>query len=188
MRRDVVAMVLAGAVAVIGCAKQATEASPPPSPARAAVGAGAGRMGAQMPVMPDSIVEQNNRFAAAVTARIAGREDEPAEQVFKDIRVLQGVPAGRLVAMMNQGYARGLGVSCTHCHDPEAWDANVRRPKTKARGMIRMVRMINEGNKTIPEFEGDPPTISCIVCHKGSRRPQVPRRPGAGRGTGAQLP
>ena len=49
---------------------------------------------------------------------IAGRENQPAESVFKNIKILKGVPAGRLVNIMNMGFGRSLGVSCGFCHVP----------------------------------------------------------------------
>jgi hypothetical protein len=41
---------------------------------------------------------------------IAGKENEPAEKVFKNIQLLKGVPAGRLLRVMELGYSRSLGV------------------------------------------------------------------------------
>src|ERR1051326_4324164 len=48
--------------------------------------------------------------------RIAGQENKPAEEVFKNIQLLKGMPAGRLLRVMELGYGRSLGVDCTHCH------------------------------------------------------------------------
>jgi hypothetical protein len=132
--------------------------------------------------MPDSINALNESYVARVTASIAGRENLPAEQVFKDIQVLKGQPASRVLAIMNAGYSRALGVSCEHCHDTSAFESNAKEEKTTARGMIRMVNMINEGNRSIPEFANDPVVINCTVCHRGARRPvrNLPA-PGGGR-------
>src|SRR5258705_13116266 len=47
---------------------------------------------------------------------IAGQENKPAEEVFKNIQMLKGMPAARLLRVMEMGYARSLGVNCTHCH------------------------------------------------------------------------
>jgi hypothetical protein len=46
---------------------------------------------------------------------IAGRENDPAGRVFKNMRIewLKTTPARRLLDIMNGGYARALGVSCT---------------------------------------------------------------------------
>jgi hypothetical protein len=180
--------VAAGIVmAAMGCAKSPQPApAPAPAPVVAQQAGPGGRGGApqaQVPVMPDSIAQQNDRWVAELTTQITGKENLPAEQVFKDIQLLQGTPASRMLAIMNVGYARSLGVSCAHCHNTAAWESNERPQKKEARGMIRMVNMINEGNKTIPEFGNDPPIVNCTVCHRGSRRPvrNMPA-PGGARG------
>jgi hypothetical protein len=136
--------------------------------------------------MPDSVQQANDRAVAAVLAQIQGKENLPAEQVFKDIQVLKGQPASRVVQIMNTGYARALGVSCAQCHDASDYASNVKGDKKTARGMIRMVDMINEGNKSIPEFAGDVPVVNCVVCHRGGRRPvRMLPGPGGQRGGGA---
>src|SRR5262245_41228421 len=53
---------------------------------------------------------------------IAGQENKPAEQVFKNIQILKGMPAARILRIMELGYARSLGVNCTHCHVADAWE------------------------------------------------------------------
>jgi len=55
----------------------------------------------------DSVNSARRDSAAAMVLRsIAGHENEPAEQVFKNIKILQGIPAGRLVNIMNMGFGR----------------------------------------------------------------------------------
>src|SRR5262245_47821823 len=48
-------------------------------------------------------------------------EDKPAEQVYKNIQVMKGMPASRLMSAMNR-LAQSLGVDCSHCHVPDALD------------------------------------------------------------------
>ncbi|MEO5511147.1 MAG: photosynthetic reaction center cytochrome c subunit family protein [Longimicrobiales bacterium] len=185
-RREIAGFATAVVMAAMGCAQSVPQPVPAPAPAQqvAPGGRGGAPQGqAQIPVMPDSIAQQNDRWVAELTTQIAGRENLPAEQVFKDIQLLQGTPANRMLAIMNVGYSRSLGVSCAHCHNTAAWESNERTQKKEARGMIRMVNMINEGNKTIPEFGNDPPIVNCTVCHRGSRRPvrNMPA-PGGARG------
>jgi hypothetical protein len=136
--------------------------------------------------MPDSVQQANDRAVAAVMAQIAGKENLPAEQVFKDIQVLKGQPASRVLQIMNTGYSRALGVSCAQCHNTADYASNEKGDKKTARGMIRMVNMINEGNKSIPEYAGDVPTVNCVVCHRGGRRPvrNLPGQGGPPRGAG----
>jgi hypothetical protein len=165
----------------IGCAKTSTPTpAPAPSPAAVAAPRPAGPV-APTSAQTDSINALNDKAVAAMMAQIAGKENLPAEQVFKDIQVLKGQPAGRLLTIMNSGYSRALGVTCAHCHNTADYSSNERGQKKEARGMIRMVTMINEGNRQIPEFAGDPPVVNCVVCHRGARRP-VNRLPGQGGG------
>ena len=179
---------LCAIAAFVSCSSQATTVTPAPTaaaPSAAAPAQGGGR--AALPVMPDSINALNERYVAQITAQIAGRENLPAEQVFKDIQLLKGQPASRLLMIMNAGYSRGLGVSCEHCHVPSDFASNAKEDKTTARGMIRMVNAINENNKTIPEFANNAVVVNCTVCHRGSPRPvrNMPA-PGAPARAGAQ--
>ena len=57
-----------------------------------------------------SVQETNDAYVEQIKRQIAGHEQEPAEQVFKNIQWLKGVPAGRLLLIMNLGYSRALGV------------------------------------------------------------------------------
>src|SRR3954469_12469037 len=53
----------------------------------------------------DSVTAIRRDSAAAMVLRsIAGRETQPAESVFKNIKIFKGVPAGRLVNIMNIGF------------------------------------------------------------------------------------
>ena len=49
------------------------------------------------------IIAEREKYAKEVRAMITGHEKEPAETVFKNIKVLKGVPAGRVPAIMNLG-------------------------------------------------------------------------------------
>ena len=69
-------------------------------------------------------------------------EDRPAEQVYKNIQVMKGMPAARLMSAMNR-LTQSLGVDCSHCHVPDALDKDDKPAKQTARKMFEMVRMIN---------------------------------------------
>ena len=70
---------------------------------------------------------------AKLREQIKGKEQEPAEKVFKNIQMMKTVPAGRLLAIMEMGYARSLGVNCTHCHAPDKWESDEKSTKQIAR-------------------------------------------------------
>jgi hypothetical protein len=111
---------------------------------------------------------------AKLREQIKGKETEPAEKVFKNIQILKGVPAGRLLAIMEMGYARSLGVNCTHCHVPEKWEAEDKPQKQIAREMWAMMGKINtELLKNIKNLKSESPTINCTTCHRGQVKPAL---------------
>jgi len=92
---------------------------------------------------------------------------QPAEQVFKNIQVLNGMHAADLQGAMSF-IASSLGVDCDYCHrqDKEGTFASDIVPaKLRAREMIRMVRRINQEN-----FHGEN-RVTCFTCHQGSTAP-----------------
>jgi hypothetical protein len=124
----------------------------------------------------DSVTAIRRDSAAAMVLRsIAGRETQPAESVFKNIKIFQGVPAGRLVNIMNMGFGRSLGVSCGFCHVPGKWDLDDKEEKNTARLMFAMVQTINRDYMSkVPTDRGSPPVVNCFTCHRGNPRPMGP--------------
>src|SRR5205085_4037606 len=78
-----------------------------------------------------------------VLDHIAGKETMPAESVFKNIKIMKKVPAGRLVQIMNRGFGRSLGARCRLCHVQDHWDADDKEAKKTARLMITMADTVN---------------------------------------------
>src|ERR1043165_7282888 len=102
---------------------QTTANTNPPPPGGAVVQTQRGQAGAQGgfrgPMtdsarrVRDSLTSARRDSGAAMVLRsIAGHENQPAESVFKNIKIFKGVPAARLVDIMNHGFGRSLGVSC----------------------------------------------------------------------------
>ncbi|HKR10226.1 MAG TPA: c-type cytochrome [Gemmatimonadaceae bacterium] len=120
--------------------------------------------------------------AAMVLRSIAGRENQPAESVFKNIKIFKGVPAGRLVNIMNNGFGRSLGVSCGFCHVPGKWDLDDKEEKNTARLMFAMVQTINRDyiSKVPHDSVGPMPVVNCFTCHRGNSRPPGPDGPPPG--------
>lgn len=105
---------------------------------------------------------------------IAGKENKPAEEVFKNIQMLKGMPAARLLRVMEMGYARSLGVNCTHCHVADAWEKEDKPTKQIARDMNAMVAAINnEQLKKIKNLKGPNSIINCTTCHRGQSKPAL---------------
>lgn len=125
------------------------------------------------PAPTNSVQAANDGFEASVRATIAGREKEPAVTVFKNVRLknLQNVPAGQFLDIMNYGYARGLGVTCEHCHTVGDFASDEKRPKRAAREMAAMHTAINQQLLRMENLETMPPEerfINCGTCHRGT--------------------
>ena len=88
-----------------------------------------------------------------------GQQEKPAEQVYKNIQVLTGLPASELDGVM-LFMSASMGVGCTHCHS-SSWENDDKTAMTAARRMIVMTRAINKEN-----FSGNP-AITCYTCHRG---------------------
>ena len=155
-----------GACVTAACLATISEAQPPSMIA-------ARRPRTSAPAQEPSNQEINNRYVKQISERIAGREKEPAERVFKNIQWLKGVPAQTLLVIMNAGYSRALGVSCAHCHVEQDFSSDEKRPKRAAREMAVMHRMINEQLKKMENLETDVQkrAINCSTCHHGTINP-----------------
>ena len=126
--------------------------------------------------MPDTNAAANRAFVAAVLKEIAGRETQPAESVFKNVKIpwLGNTQAQTFLAIMNVGYARALGVRCTYCHVETDFASDAKRPKRAAREMAVMHRMINTElakMQHIPTPANQNRAINCATCHRGTTRP-----------------
>ena len=94
-----------------------------------------------------------------------GAEDQrPAEQVYKNIQTLKGVPAGRWMMLMTM-FSKSLGVDCTHCHVQGEFEKDDKPAKQTARKMLSMVGSIAR------EIYKGSTSINCYTCHKGKAQP-----------------
>jgi copper oxidase (laccase) domain-containing protein len=132
---------------------------------------------AAAPAQGSSTQEINDRFVKQFKDRIAGHETEPAEQVFKNIQWFKGTPAARLLLIMNLGYSKALGVTCTYCHVETDFSSDDKRPKRAAREMAVMHRGINDQLKKMQNLEPNPNrAINCSTCHRGAIDPTASER------------
>lgn len=126
------------------------------------------------------------RAIADLQRAIAGKEDLPATEVFKHITQYKGVTAGRLLRIMEFGFSRGLGVTCTHCHVAGEWEREDKAAKQIAREMSKMMATLNSDLlKKIPNLKSTNPAVNCTTCHRGQIRPAL-ELPAAGRGQEGQ--
>jgi hypothetical protein len=111
---------------------------------------------------------------ADLSRKIAGQETKPAAEVFKNIQILKSMPAGRLLRIMELGYARSLGVTCLHCHVAGEWDKDEKPTKQIARDMINMANTINSDLlKNIKNLKGPNSVVNCTTCHRGQVKPAL---------------
>jgi hypothetical protein len=110
---------------------------------------------------------------SAGQAGAAGQAEGPqmAEDVFKNVRLLRGIPVDEFMDTMGM-FAAATGMNCTDCHIEESggsWaryaDDNALKQKTRA-----MIVMVNTLNRTY--FEGRR-EVTCYSCHNGGRRPRA---------------
>lgn len=120
-----------------------------------------------------SVQETNDALVRKLSKEIVGHEQEPADKVFKNIQILKTTPAGRLLLIMNVGYARALGVTCMHCHVEQDFSSDEKRPKRAAREMAVMHRSINDQLAKMQNLEPRPQGhfINCSTCHRGAVDP-----------------
>jgi hypothetical protein len=126
-------------------------------------------------VTSKSGAQQPAAGAAQQPQRQQPSPDVPAEQVFKNIQVLKGMPSDQLGDTM-QFIATSLGVRCDFCHVPQQFDSDNNEHKLIARRMIQMQMDLNSHH--LADLGGE--RISCYTCHQGrSGAPHLPRLPAA---------
>jgi hypothetical protein len=101
------------------------------------------------------------RSAPAQSVNTAGKA---AEEVYKNIEVLKGVPADQVIPAM-EFMSASLGVDCEYCHVEHAFDKDDKKPKQAARKMVEMMFAINRDN-----FKGHR-EVTCYSCHHGASDP-----------------
>jgi photosynthetic reaction center cytochrome c subunit len=99
---------------------------------------------------------------AAPAANAAG--PKKAEEQYKNIQVLKGIPADQLIPGM-QFITASLGVECQFCHVEGAFEKDDKKSKQTARRMMAMMFAINKDN-----FDGHR-EVTCYSCHRGSTEP-----------------
>ena len=111
---------------------------------------------------------------AKLREQIKGKEKEPASAVFKNIQTMKDRPAGQVLAVMEFGYSRSLGVTCTHCHVPDKWESEDKPQKQVARDMSALVGKLNgDLLMNIKNLKSATPTINCTTCHRGEVKPAL---------------
>jgi hypothetical protein len=102
-----------------------------------------------------------------------GQQQRPqmAEDVFKNIPVIKGIPMDEFMDTMGM-FSAALAMNCTDCHTSDstsAWEnfAKDTPLKQMARRMTLMVNGINKNN-----FAGER-KVTCFTCHHGEQKPRA---------------
>ncbi len=103
----------------------------------------------------------------------AGPAQKPpmAEQVFKNVQVLKGIPVDEFMSTMGI-FSAALGMSCEDCHasNDTKWEnyaLDTSPKKRTARRMVMMMAAINKDNF------GGRQMVTCYSCHRGGDHPKV---------------
>jgi photosynthetic reaction center cytochrome c subunit len=111
-------------------------------------------------------------LGAGLAIAQAPAQDKPlmAEQVFKNVRALKGIPVDDFMETMGL-ISAALSFDCSDCHtgagtDRVDWAADTPR-KVIARSMVNMVATINKNN-----FAGRE-AVTCWTCHRNRDKPLV---------------
>lgn len=109
---------------------------------------------------------------APTAAPTAAQSQMLAENVFKNVTVLRGIPVDEFMGTMGV-FSAALGLSCEDCHTASSNDwsnyaKDVSPRKIMARQMVRMMADINK------QHFGGRQVVTCFTCHRGSNsRPRV---------------
>jgi len=103
----------------------------------------------------------------------AGPAERPqlAEEVFKNVQILRGIPVKEFMGTMGM-FAASTGMNCIECHVEEAggdWGRYADDTDLK-RTTRRMMAMVTSLNKSM---FGGRQAVTCFSCHRGVNRPRV---------------
>jgi photosynthetic reaction center cytochrome c subunit len=165
-------------VALLSCTRAPATPAPAPGPTPApatqpSVAEPPMAIVRRVPPSRDSLAKLRANYVAQIMHKIAGRENEPAEQVFENVQVLKGITAAELVRKMDKDYGEALSWNCTNCHRfaPQGnFASDTSNDKRRARFMQQMQNDINL--VTLPKlYPKDTPKITCATCHRGYNEP-----------------
>ena len=120
--------------------------------------------------IPVTLAMATGCFLATVTIRGQAPARPPmAEEVFKNVQVLRGIPVNEFMGTMGI-FSAALGMSCEDCHrsGDTSWAnyATESPRKQMARAMVTMMAAINKTHF------GGRQVITCFSCHRGADRPK----------------
>ena len=101
----------------------------------------------------------------------ASARGQMAEEVFKNIQVLKGIPVNEFMSTMGV-FSAALGMSCEDCHaaNDSKWENYAADTSERKRTARRMVAMMFGINKAY--FAGRQ-VVTCYSCHRGGDHPKA---------------
>lgn len=121
----------------------------------------------------DSLAQDRAMHLKKLRESLQASLRKPADSVFKNIKSLKGMPAGRLLAIMDMGYSQSLGVSCGHCHNTSKFESDEKPQKQIAREMMAMMAKTTAAIKEIKGLKSPEPAVNCTTCHRGKVKPAL---------------
>jgi hypothetical protein len=108
---------------------------------------------------------------APQSPRTTAAKPRMAENVFKNVQLLKGIPVDEFMGTMGF-FSASLSLNCTDCHVKDAnndWAryADDTPLKQTTRKMILMVRALNQSNF------GGAQTVTCYTCHRSNSQPKA---------------
>jgi len=109
--------------------------------------------------------------AGQAPAQATPQRPPMSEEVFKNVRVLRGIPVDEFMGTMGI-FSAALGMSCEDCHlaSDATWEnyaIDTSPRKVTARRMVQMMSSINQASF------GGRQVVTCYTCHRGSSKPRV---------------
>ncbi len=107
------------------------------------------------------------RRVETILHRLGDKRIQPANKVFTGVTISPTSSAERYLRIMDEDFARALGVDCTWCHDPADWSRDAHRKFAVTRDMWTMVYHINHDQLRKIEGVDRKARIGCATCHRG---------------------
>src|SRR5215471_3387624 len=129
------------------------------------------RFGSRQTILSVAGIVTGCLLTTALATGQAAQEQKPqmAEEVFKNVTVLKGIPVDEFMSTMGM-FAAAVSLNCIDCHVPESVQslAKFAEDTPIKRTARRMTIMVNTINKT--NFGGRP-VVTCWTCHRGEAGP-----------------
>ncbi len=131
------------------------------------------KLGSMRIVFGAAVAAATFMLAGVLAQGQAAQQARPqmAEEVFKNVQILKGIPVDEFMDTMGM-FSAALSLNCIDCHVAESvgtWDkfGDDTPLKVRSRKMLQMVNAINKDN-----FSGVR-SVTCYTCHRGDLRPKI---------------